>query len=74
MEIPDIEKYTGGKIVHARQEAVQAVMDFMQDQRYPYWNGRLKKYSPVQIHGFIKEASKGKNPQALFNHLIKKNK
>ncbi len=86
MELPDIEKYTRRekKIDNQRQEAIHSVMDFMGEpykennkiskERYKYWNGRLKKYSPVDIHGLIKEAKVGKNPPALFNWLIKKDK
>jgi len=86
MEIPDIERYTKSKkkIDNQRQEAIHNVMELMGEEyktdtteskkRYKYWNGRLRKYSPIQIHGLIKDSKEGKNPPALFNWLLKQDK
>lgn len=59
------------KIVNPRQEQIQAVCDFMDDQRYSYWNGRLRKLSPDNIYLLLKSAKEGKNPRALFNYLLR---
>ncbi len=85
MDLPSPEEYLEKKrkisIENERQEAIHAVMAFMGEPykketskskvRYKYWNGRLKKYSPKDMHSLIKKAQSGKNPQALFNWLLK---
>lgn len=36
-----------------------------------YWLGRTKHLEPADIYDMISKAKKGRNPQALFNHLLK---
>lgn len=41
-------------------------------KRFKYWLGRTRKISPGEIYRLMSTAkAEGKNPQALFNHLIK---
>jgi len=60
------------KINSPRAEQVQAVCDFMNDNRFAYWLGRTKKLSPDSIYRLLKEAGTGRNPQAFFQFLLKK--
>lgn len=41
------------------------------NKRFKYWLGRTRRLSPGQIFGLMKRAGEGKNPQALFNWLLK---
>lgn len=39
--------------------------------RMKYWLGRTRKVQPGDLYAMMKAAKEGKNPQALFNHLLK---
>src|SRR4030042_3745468 len=41
-------------------------------RRFKYWLGRTKHLSPGGIFMFMKQAKDGRNPQSLFNYLLKK--
>lgn len=69
------EKTTGG--VNSRRSAiVEQLCVFMGDdpksKRMGYWLGRTKKIDPDRIYQLMRQAKEGKNPQALFNWLLKK--
>ncbi len=55
-------------------EMIERVIAFMGETnaRFPYWCGRCRDFSPSQLHGFLKQASAGKNPRLLFQWFIKK--
>lgn len=57
-----------------RAEVVEQLCKFMDNdtKRFKYWLGRTKHLSPAEIYGKMKEAKGGKNPQALFNFILKK--
>lgn len=57
-------------------EMIERVVAFMGETnaRFGYWCGRCRDFSPSQLHGFMKQASEGKNPRALFQWFIKKKK
>ena len=39
--------------------------------RMKYWLGRTRKIQPPEIYNMMRQAKDGKNPQALFNYLLK---
>ena len=41
------------------------------NKRIKYWLGRTRKIPAGEIYALMKQAKEGKNPQALFNWLIK---
>lgn len=60
----------------ARAEQVAELMVFMGEDlrdsvRFKYWLGRTKRLSVDEIYHLRRKAHEGKNPQALFNHLLK---
>lgn len=54
------------------EEAILEVLELMDDDRYKYWCGRLKRFKPQEIKDLVKQARTGHSPQKLFNYLIKK--
>jgi hypothetical protein len=59
-------------------EQINAVMSLMGEdihhsKRYAYWCGRLRRFKdrPEAIYEILKQAKTGRNPAALFQHLIK---
>lgn len=60
----------------ARGEACERICEFMGQEpkdSFMYWMGVTKRkgMTPAHIHDMIKEAKTGKNPQGLFNYLMK---
>ena len=54
-------------------DAVWRVCEFMKDNRFGYWCGRLKTFSAQEIDSMLSIARQdGKKPQAYFNFLVKK--
>lgn len=43
-------------------------------KRFKYWLGRTRHLNPYDIFAMLSQAKGGKNPQALFNYLLKKSK
>jgi hypothetical protein len=71
----EVSKSSGGAN-SARAEAVEALCDFMGDDpttsRFGYWLGRTRQIQPDKLHVMMKRCRKdAKNPQALFNYLLK---
>jgi len=58
----------------AFNEQIANTISFMgeKNDRWRYWCGRLKRFSPSEIHDLRKKAETGRNKKALFNYLIKK--
>lgn len=56
-----------------RAEQIEKLVKFMGETnaRFKYWTGRTRKLSPEEIYLMMKKAGEGKNPQALFNYLLK---
>lgn len=42
------------------------------NRRFKYWLGRTRRLHPENIDILVKQAKGGKNPAALFNHLLSK--
>lgn len=43
-------------------------------RRFKYWLGRTRSLSPDEIFATMRQAKEGKNPGALFNHILKTKK
>lgn len=72
----DIQKTDKG-VNSARGEACENICEFLGQEpkdSFMYWMGVTKRkgMTPSDIHDMIKEAKTGKNPQGLFNYLMKK--
>ena len=73
-----MDKKTIGGVNSERSNAVERLMlEVMkekptQTRRFQYWLGRTKKMNAQRIHELIGSAKEGRNPGALFNHLLKK--
>jgi hypothetical protein len=75
MDVPNIEHYTQKSgPAHERAEVIERLLKFMGDQRWGYWLGRTKHLTPQDIYRMMRNAEEGKNPHALFNHLLKKSR
>ena len=62
---------------HERAEMIEQLVVFMGESvsdssRFKYWLGRTRKLKPQEIYALMRKAREGKNPQALFNWLLKK--
>lgn len=72
---PEKAKPTTGGINSERAEVVAQVVSLMREpndqKRFRYWLGRTKKLPPNEIYQLVRLAKDGRNPAALFNHLLK---
>lgn len=44
------------------------------NRRFKYWLGRTRHLTPAQLFRIMKQAKAGKNPQGLFEYLLKGSK
>jgi len=83
----ELEKYYSNprpqKIHSALQEQILAVLELMETpytgdedtkKAYRYWNGRLRSYTPTQIHRLLETAKRPwvKNPKGFFKWVVVK--
>ena len=59
----------------AHNACINEVLEFMGEgfDQYSEWCGKLSGRTPGDVYALIKKCkNEGRNPQALFNYLIKK--
>jgi hypothetical protein len=63
-----------GGVNSERADLVEQLCVLMREDpkaRMKYWLGRTRKLPPAEIYRLMRAAKDGKNPAALFNHLLK---
>lgn len=64
-------------IMRAHKAGVASAVERIKKKRsrlMKVWLGKTRHLEPPQIHAMISAAKKGRNPQALFNHLLTQSK
>lgn len=72
LNLPKPKKQIGG-VNSPFNDAVDRALDTIGEDKkhFPFWCGRLKGINPQYISHMASKAQHGRNPIALFSHLVK---